>query len=89
MITLGKRDTLQSRRRRLLTSCCLPSRRSCSARSRRKIRGSRWRLHTHYSCRKPRRDNAKVAILELIGYEFKLKEKKEKPKKEEEAEVKT
>jgi len=32
-------------------------------------------------------DNAKVAILELIGYEFKLKEKKEKPKKEETAEV--
>jgi len=34
-------------------------------------------------------DNAKVAILELIGYEFKLKEKKEKPKKEEEAEAKS
>src|SRR6266568_1501255 len=34
-------------------------------------------------------DNAKVAILELLGYEFKLKEKKEKPKKEEAAEVKS
>jgi len=30
-------------------------------------------------------DNAKVAILELVGYEYKLKEKKEKPKKEEPA----
>jgi len=30
-------------------------------------------------------DNAKVAILELVGYEFKTKEKKEKPKKEEAA----
>ena len=32
-------------------------------------------------------DNAKVAILELVGYEYKAKEKKEKPKKEEPAEV--
>jgi hypothetical protein len=28
-----------------------------------------------------------VAILELVGYEFKRKEKKEKPKKEEPAEA--
>ena len=28
-------------------------------------------------------DNAKVAILELVGYEFKKKEKKERTKKEE------
>src|SRR5438067_9286184 len=31
-------------------------------------------------------DNAKVAILEIIGYQYKEKEKKEKPKKEEPAE---
>ena len=34
-------------------------------------------------------DNAKVAILELVGYEYKAKEKKEKTKKEETAEVKS
>ncbi len=60
MITLGKRDTLQSRRQAASY-----------------ITGNRVG------------DNAKVAILELIGYEFKLKEKKEKPKKEESAEVKS
>jgi len=32
-------------------------------------------------------DNAKVAILEIIGYEYKEKEKKEKTKKEEPAEA--
>ena len=32
-------------------------------------------------------DNAKVAILELIGYQFKEKEKKDKTKKEEPAEA--
>ena len=32
-------------------------------------------------------DGAKVAILELVGYEFKRKEKKEKAKKEEPAEA--
>ena len=34
-------------------------------------------------------DNAKVAILEIVGYEFKLKEKQEKPKKEEAVEAKS
>jgi hypothetical protein len=34
-------------------------------------------------------DGAKVAILELIGYELKKKEKKEKTKKEETAEAKS
>ena len=34
-------------------------------------------------------DGAKVAILELVGYEFKKKEKKEKPVKEEVAETKS
>ena len=34
-------------------------------------------------------DNAKVAILEIVGYEYKEKEKKEKPKKEEAAETKS
>ena len=32
-------------------------------------------------------DGAKVAILELVGYEIKKKEKKEKPKKEEPTEA--
>ncbi len=30
-------------------------------------------------------DNAKVAILEIVGYEYQEKQKKEKPKKEEPA----
>src|ERR1700687_1024607 len=34
-------------------------------------------------------DGAKVAILDLVGYEFKSKEKKEKPKKEEPVEAKS
>src|SRR5690349_25150371 len=34
-------------------------------------------------------DGAKVAILELVGYELKRKEKKEKPRKEEAEEVKS
>jgi large subunit ribosomal protein L17 len=34
-------------------------------------------------------DSAKVAILELVGYELKKKEKKEKTKKEETAEAKS
>jgi 16S rRNA C1402 (ribose-2'-O) methylase RsmI len=34
-------------------------------------------------------DGAKVAILELVGYEFKKKDKKEKPVKEEVAEAKS
>ena len=34
-------------------------------------------------------DGAKVAILELVGYELKRKEKKEKPKKEEVEEAKS
>jgi hypothetical protein len=33
-------------------------------------------------------DNAKVAILEFVGYQYKEKEKKEKPKKEEATETK-
>jgi len=45
--------------------------------------------NTHHPRRQSRRRQAKVAILELIGYEFKLKEKKEKPKREEAAEVKS
>src|SRR5216684_1218787 len=85
MITLGKRDTLQSRRMaasyimlpavtQKLFSEIAPKFADRAGGYTRIIRVG---------------NNAKVAILELIGYEFKLKEKKEKPKKEEEAEVKS
>src|SRR6267143_655574 len=77
MITLGKRDTLQSRRQ-AASYIMLPA--------------VTQKLFSEIAPKFADRaggDNAKVAILELIGYEFKLKEKKEKPKKEETAEVKS
>ncbi len=67
MITLGKRDTLQSRRHA--------------------DRAGGYTRIIHAGNRVG--DNAKVAILEIVGYEFKLKEKQEKPKKEEPAEAKS
>jgi len=89
MITLGKRDTLDSRRqaasylmlpavtKKLFSEIApkLPDR-----------AGSYTRI-IHAGNRIG--DNAKVAILEIVGYEFKLKEKAEKTKKEEAAEAKS
>jgi large subunit ribosomal protein L17 len=89
MITLGKRDTLQSRRQaasyiilpavtQKLFSEIAPKFADRAGGYTRIIRaGNRVG------------DNAKVAILEIVGYEFKPKEKKEKPKKEETAEAKS
>src|SRR5271154_4212710 len=85
MITLGKRDTLQSRRQ-AASYIMLPA-------VTQKLFGEiapkfadRPGGYTRIIQAGHRvGDNAKVAILELVGYEFKTKEKKEKPKKEEAA----
>src|SRR5207249_4588036 len=88
MITLGKRDTLQSRRQ-AASYIMLPAvtqKLFSEIAPKFADRAGGYTRIIHAGNRVG--DNAKVAILELIGYEFKLKEKKEKPKKEEEAEVK-
>ncbi len=87
MITLGKRDTLQSRRQ---------------AASYIMTPGVTQKLFSEIAPKFSDRaggytriipagirvgDGAKVAILELVGYELKRKEKKEKTKKEETAEA--
>jgi large subunit ribosomal protein L17 len=83
IITLGKRDTLQSRRQaaaylmtpeitQKLFSEIAPKFADRAGGYCRIIRGG-----TRVG------DGAKVAILELVGYEFKAKEKKAKTKKEE------
>ena len=85
IITLGKRDTLQSRRQ-AASYIMLPA-------VTQKLFGEiapkfadRPGGYTRIIQAGHRvGDNAKVAILELVGYEFKTKEKKEKPKKEEAA----
>lgn len=87
MITLGKRDTLQARRQAasyIMTPAVTQ-----------KLFGEiapKFSDRAGGYCRivpAGRRvgDGAKVAILELIGYELKKKEKKEKTKKEETAEA--
>jgi large subunit ribosomal protein L17 len=87
MITLGKRDTLHARRQaaaylftpamtQKLFSEIAPKFADRAGGYTRIIQGG-MRVG----------DGAKVAILELVGYEFKAKEKKEKPKKEEPAEA--
>jgi large subunit ribosomal protein L17 len=87
MITLGKRDTLQSRRQaaaylmtpettQKLFSEIAPKFADREGGYCRIIRGG-----TRVG------DGAKVAILELVGYEFKAKEKKVKTKKEEPVEA--
>src|SRR5213075_492269 len=74
MITLGKHDTLQSRRQ-AASFILLPA--------------VTQKLFSEIAPKFGDRvgGNAKVAILELLGYEYKEKEKKEKPKKEEPAEA--
>src|SRR6202047_2867400 len=89
MITLGKRDTLQSRRS-AASYIMLPAitqklfseiapKFSDRAGGYTRIIPAGIRV----------RDGAQVAILELIGYELKRKEKKEKAKKEETEEAKS
>ena len=82
MITLGKRDTLQSRRQ-AASYIMLPAvtqKLFSEIAPKFADRAGGYTRIIHAGNRVG--DNAKVAILELIGYEFKLKEKKEKPKKE-------
>src|SRR6266849_3736362 len=89
MITLGKRDTLQSRRM-AASYIMLPAvtqKLFSEIAPKFADRAGGYTRIIHAGNRVG--DNAKVAILELVGYEFKLKEKKEKPKKEETAEVKS
>jgi large subunit ribosomal protein L17 len=87
MITLGKRDTLQSRRQAaayIMTAGVTQKLFSEIAPKFADRSGGYTRI-IPAGIRVG--DGAKVAILELIGYELKKKEKKEKAKKEEPAEV--
>src|SRR6266478_897904 len=89
MITLGKRDTLQSRRQ-AASYIMLPAitqKLFSEIAPKFADRAGGYTRIIHAGNRVG--DNAKVAILELVGYEYKAKEKKEKPKKEEAAEVKS
>ncbi len=88
MITLGKKDTLQTRRQAaafLMTPAAtqklfrdIAPRFSSRSGGYTRIVAAGWRMG----------DGAKVAILELIGSELKKKEKKEKAKKESPEEAK-
>src|ERR1700682_3921708 len=82
IITLGKRDTLQSRRQAaayLMTPGITQKLFSEIAPKFADRAGGYTRIiHSGHRVG----DNAKVAILELVGYEFKKKEKKERTKKE-------
>ena len=83
MITLGKRDTLQSRRQAasyIMTPQVTQKLFSEIAPKFADRAGGYTRI---IAAGNRVGDGAKVAILELVGYEFKKKEKKEKAKKEE------
>jgi large subunit ribosomal protein L17 len=83
MITLGKRDTLQSRRQAaayIMTPAVTKKLFSEIAPKFADRAGGYCRIIPG-GLRVG--DGAKVAILELVGYEFKKKEKKERTKKEE------
>jgi len=90
MITLGKRDTLQSRRQAasyIIAACRHPE---VVQRDRAQICRSRGGYTRIIHAGNRVGDNAKVAILEIVGYEFQTQGKKqEKPKKEEPAEAKS
>jgi large subunit ribosomal protein L17 len=89
IITLGKRDTLQSRRQAASYLLVPAVTQKLFSEIAPKF-GDRAGGYTRI-IRAGNRvgDNAKVAILEIIGYQYKEKEKKEKPKKEEAAETKS
>src|SRR5207302_772345 len=87
MITLGKSDTLQARRQapsyHLVTSVTQKLFSEIAPKF-----GDHTGGNTHINRAGNRvGDNAKVAILEIIGYQYQEKEKKEKTKKEEPAEA--
>ncbi|HTC66752.1 MAG TPA: 50S ribosomal protein L17 [Candidatus Acidoferrum sp.] len=83
IITLGKRDTLQSRRQAasyiMLPAITQKLFSEIAPKFSDRAGGYTRIIHAGHRVG----DNAKVAILELVGYEFKKKEKKERPKKEE------
>jgi len=87
IITLGKRDTLQSRRQAAAYIMTPDATKKLFGEIAPKFadRAGGYTRIVHAGVRVG--DGAKVAILELIGYELKKKEKKEKTKKEETAEA--
>ena len=87
IITLGKRDTLQARRQAASYLMTPAVTRKLFSEIAPKF-GDRAGGYTRI-IRAGNRigDNAKVAILEIIGYQYKEKEKKEKAKKEEPVEA--
>ena len=87
MITLGKRDTLPARRQAASYLLVPAVTQKLFSEIAPKF-GDRAGGYTRI-IRAGNRvgDNAKVAILEIIGYQYKEKEKKEKTKKEESAEA--
>ena len=89
MITLGKRDTLQSRRQAAayLMVPGVTQKLFSEIAPKFSDRAGGYTRIIHAGNRVG--DNAKVAILELVGYEYKSKEKKEKTVKEEPAAAKS
>jgi large subunit ribosomal protein L17 len=87
IITWGKRDTLQSRRQAAsyLMTPQMTAKLFSEIAPKYADRAGGYTRIIHAGNRVG--DNAKVAILELVGYEYKAKEKKEKPKKEEPVEA--
>jgi large subunit ribosomal protein L17 len=87
IITLGKRDTLQSRRQAAayIMTAGATSKLFSEIAPKFADRAGGYTRIVHAGVRVG--DGAKVAILELVGYELKKKEKKEKAKKEEPAEA--
>jgi large subunit ribosomal protein L17 len=87
IITLGKKDTLQSRRQAasylLQPSATVKLFSEIAPKFADRAGGYTRIIQAGHRVG----DNAHVAILELVGYEFKAKEKKEKPKKAAEAPV--
>jgi large subunit ribosomal protein L17 len=83
MITLGKRDTLQSRRQAAayLTTPHVTQKLFSDIAPKFSDRAGGYTRIIAAGLRVG--DGAKVAILELVNYELKKKEKKERPKKEE------
>lgn len=87
IITLGKRDTLQSRRQAAAYIMTPDATKKLFSEIAPKFadRPGGYTRIVHAGVRVG--DGAKVAILELVGYELKKKEKKEKTKKEEPVEA--
>jgi large subunit ribosomal protein L17 len=87
IITLGKRDTLQSRRQAAAYIMTPDATKKLFSEIAPKFadRPGGYTRIVHAGVRVG--DGARVAILEIVGYELKKKEKKEKAKKEEPAEA--